>query len=124
MTEPQAMIQRAIGAAQRALAALIQPPPAPAPASDTTAAPQADAPLTAVAAVTASESPAAHGEVTPYIEGQSIRLVFLVQHASSWACWRSVWLAARRDPQFIVKVILTPFVHHLTSEALTFNNLK
>lgn len=124
MTEPQAMIQRAIGAAQRALAALILPPPAPAPASDITAAPQADAPLTAVAAVTASESPAAHGEVTPYIEGQSIRLVFLVQHASSWACWRSVWLAARRDPQFIVKVILTPFVHHLTSEALTFDNLK
>ncbi|RYE41858.1 MAG: class I SAM-dependent methyltransferase [Hyphomicrobiales bacterium] len=118
MTRPMAIIQKAIVAARRTLAVLIQPP---APASDAPAAPLANAGVTAV---TASEASAARSEVTPYIEGQSIRLVFLVQHASSWACWRSIWLATQRDPQFVVKVILTPFVHHLTSEAVTFDTLK
>lgn len=62
--------------------------------------------------------------LNPYAANEAIRIVFLAQHASSWAGWRSIWQCAQRHPQVVVKVLLAPFVHHLASEAATYDALK
>lgn len=60
----------------------------------------------------------------PHVGQEAIRIVFLAQHASSWACWRSIWQSALRHPQVVAKVVLTPFIHHLSSEAAAYDALR
>lgn len=76
----------------------------------------------------APEAPAAghldSRRFTPHGEHEAIRVVFLAQHASLWAGWRSIWLSAQRHPQVVAKVVLAPFVHHLSSEAAVFDTLR
>lgn len=60
----------------------------------------------------------------PYVEHEAIRVVLLAQHAASWAGWRSIWQAASHHPQVVAKVVLAPFIHHLSSEAMAFDALK
>jgi SAM-dependent methyltransferase len=63
----------------------------------------------------------------PFIKhaGQrTVRVVFLAQNASSWSCWRSIWAYAQHHPQIVTKVVLVPFIHHLSSEAAAYDALK
>lgn len=62
--------------------------------------------------------------LTPCAANEAVRIVFLAQYASSWAGWRSIWHCAQRHPQVVAKVLLAPFVHHLASEAATYDALK
>jgi SAM-dependent methyltransferase len=55
---------------------------------------------------------------------ESVRVAFIVQHASVWSSWRSVWLAAHKDQRFYPKVVLTPFLHPYSSMAVTYDDLK
>lgn len=55
---------------------------------------------------------------------ESVRIAFIVQHASVWSSWRSVWLAAHKDQRFKPKVVLTPFLHPYSSKAATYDDLK
>ncbi|MFN7154911.1 MAG: methyltransferase domain-containing protein [Acidovorax sp.] len=81
--------------------------------------PGVDAKATALASGRADRTPFA-----PHAQHEAIRVVFLAQHASSWAGWRSIWQSAQRHPQVVAKVVLAPFVHHLTSEAATYDALR
>jgi hypothetical protein len=51
---------------------------------------------------------------------EGVRIVFLVQHPSVWSSWQSVWAVASKDPQFIVKVVLTPFFHEFSSVVISY----
>ena len=55
---------------------------------------------------------------------ETIRVVFILQHLSVWASWRSVWNAMNNDPRFLPKVVLTPFKHPFSSEALTYDDVR
>lgn len=81
--------------------------------------PGEDAPAAAQAPGRSATKP-----ITPNVEHEAIRIVFLAQHASSWAGWRSIWLSAQRHPQVVAKVVLAPFVHHLSSEAAVYDALR
>jgi SAM-dependent methyltransferase len=55
---------------------------------------------------------------------EAIRIAFIVQDPSVWSSWRSVWVASCKDPRFLSKVVLTPFIHPFSSEAITYDDLK
>ncbi len=63
----------------------------------------------------------AHNVLQP---NEAIRVVFILQHLSVWPGWRSVWDAAKNDPRFHTKIVLTPFRHPFSSEALTYDDVR
>ena len=62
--------------------------------------------------------------VTQLQSNEAIRIVFIVQHPSVWSSWRSVWVAATKGQRFISKVVLTPFIHPISSAAVTYDDMK
>lgn len=52
------------------------------------------------------------------------RLLFIVQLASAWPNFRSVFRAAERDDRFVVKVVLAPFYHHLSPIAPAYEEAR
>lgn len=63
-------------------------------------------------------------EQTRLMQGEAVRIAFIVQHPAIWPTWRSVWAVANEDSRFLVKVILTPFKHPFSSEAQTYDDLR
>jgi SAM-dependent methyltransferase len=61
---------------------------------------------------------------TPLEENEVVRIAFLIQDLSIWPSLRSVWVAASKDPRFVSKVVLTPFIHPFSSEAIKYDDLK
>ena len=55
---------------------------------------------------------------------EAIRVVFILQHSSIWSAWRSVWLAAEKDPRFSPQIVLSPFVHPFSSEVLAYDDIR
>lgn len=62
--------------------------------------------------------------IIPLHPNQAIRIAFIVQHPSVWSGWRSVWIATCKNPHFLSKVVLAPFLHPFSSEAVTYDDLK
>lgn len=56
--------------------------------------------------------------------GESVRVVFVAQHPSIWPSWRSVWQAMDKDPRFVVKIVLSPFIHPFSSTAVTLDEMR
>lgn len=57
-------------------------------------------------------------------ENESIRIALVVQHPSVWPSWRHLWITARNDSRFSIKIILTRFIHPFSSESKTFDDMK
>lgn len=53
-----------------------------------------------------------------------IRITFIIQHSSIWTSWRSVWDACQKDDRVVANVVLTPYIHPLTSTAVTYDELR
>lgn len=60
----------------------------------------------------------------PLHSKEKIRVVFVVQHAAIWSSFRSVWAAANKDPRFMPKVVLAPFIHPFSSAAITYDDMR
>lgn len=56
--------------------------------------------------------------------GVAIRVLFVAQHPSIWASWRSIWQAMTSDSRFVAKVVLSPFLHPYSSVAVTMDNMR
>ncbi|MFJ2536221.1 methyltransferase domain-containing protein [Pseudomonas sp. NPDC087614] len=56
--------------------------------------------------------------------GTAIKVLFVAQHPSIWASWRSIWQAMKNDPAFVAKVVLSPFLHPYSSSAVTMDNMR
>lgn len=56
--------------------------------------------------------------------GTAIKVLFVAQHPSILASWRSIWQAMKNDPAFIAKVVLSPFLHPYSSSAVTMDNMR
>ncbi len=54
----------------------------------------------------------------------TIRILFVVQDPWIWSSLRSVWHASVKNSHFTVKVVLSPFFHHLSSTVITLINMK
>jgi len=63
-------------------------------------------------------------ERTSLKQNEAVKVVFVVQHPSIWPTWRSIWNAMVRDPRFIVKVVLSPFIHPFSSPAVTLDDMR
>ena len=53
-----------------------------------------------------------------------VRLLFIVQAAAAWSSFRSVYRSAVGDPRFAVKVVLSPFYHHLSPLAPAYEQSR
>ncbi|MBI6618888.1 CDP-glycerol glycerophosphotransferase family protein, partial [Pseudomonas corrugata] len=56
--------------------------------------------------------------------GAAIKVLFVAQHPSILASWRSIWQAMKNDPAFVAKVVLSPFLHPYSSSAVTMDNMR
>lgn len=55
---------------------------------------------------------------------EAVRMFFIAQSPAIWSSWRSVWKAANKDSRFIAKVVLSPFIHPYSSQALTYDEMR
>ncbi len=55
---------------------------------------------------------------------ESVRVVMFVQYPAVWASWQSVYKTMSQNPDIDVKIILTPFLHHLSSVAVVYEQMK
>ena len=70
------------------------------------------------------ESEEEFSSFTPLEGNEAVRIAFVVQDLSIWPSLRSIWDAASKDPRFVCKVVLTPFMHPFSSEAVKYDDLK
>lgn len=56
--------------------------------------------------------------------GATVKVLFVAQHPSIWASWRSIWQAMTNDSRFVAKVVLSPFLHPYSSTALTMDSMR
>jgi len=57
-------------------------------------------------------------------QNEAVRVVFIAQAPEIWSSWRSVWMAAKKDPRFVTKVVLSPFIHPHSSQAITYDKMR
>ncbi|WP_194791770.1 methyltransferase domain-containing protein [Pseudomonas sp. UFMG81] len=57
-------------------------------------------------------------------DGKGVRVLFVAQHPSLLSGWRSLIRQMNEDSRFIIKVLLCPFLHPLTSASATLHSMR